>query len=94
MTLYTSKEIAERYHISDKTALKLAQQGVLKATIFGDNALRFHLLTDDDGNPIERLYTAEEVAEQLKLNRQTIYRLVRDGKLDAIKLSERLIRFK
>lgn len=94
MTLYTSKEIAEKYRISDKTALKLAKEGVLKTTIFGDNAVRFHLLTDDDGNPIERLYTVAEVAEQMKLNRQTVYRLVRDGKLDAIKLSNKLIRFK
>lgn len=33
-----------------------------------------------------RLYRPEEVADQLRVSRSTVYRLIRDGKLKSVKI--------
>ena len=40
----------------------------------------------------DTLMTPEEVAEALKLNRMTVYRLIKNGKLKAFKFSRKAIR--
>jgi excisionase family DNA binding protein len=40
-----------------------------------------------------RLLTARQVADRLQVNTQAVYRLTREGKLPAVKLSERTLRW-
>ncbi len=37
---------------------------------------------------MEQYYTPQEVAEKLKLNVRTIYKWIREGKLNAVKLGD------
>jgi len=43
-------------------------------------------------NQINHLLTVEEVAEKLRLGPRTVYRLIEDGKLKAIKISRKAYR--
>ena len=43
-------------------------------------------------NQINHLLTVEEVAEKLRLGPRTVYRLIDDGKLKAIKISRKAYR--
>ena len=43
-------------------------------------------------NKIDNLLTIGEVAEKLRLNPRTVYRLIEDGKLKAIKISSKAYR--
>jgi len=43
---------------------------------------------------MNRLLTLKEVAERLRLSPQTIYRWVRTGKIEPIKLPNRQLRFR
>jgi excisionase family DNA binding protein len=37
---------------------------------------------------VEQYYTPQEVADSLKINLRTIYRWIREGKLNAVKVGE------
>lgn len=39
------------------------------------------------------MLTAEDVARDLKVNKQKVYSLVREGELDAVRISQREMRF-
>jgi len=43
-------------------------------------------------NKINHLFTVDEVAEKLRLGPRTVYRLIEDGKLKAIKISRKAYR--
>lgn len=46
-----------------------------------------------DLNPLPHLLTVEEIAETLGLSAQAIYRLTKAGKLPAVKIHSRALRF-
>ena len=41
---------------------------------------------------MEKLYTTDEVAELLRVTRWTVYRYIRRGKLNAVRMGKRLLR--
>lgn len=46
----------------------------------------------DSSSPSERLLTAMELSERLKISRSMVYKLVKNGQLECIRLG-RLVRF-
>jgi excisionase family DNA binding protein len=49
-------------------------------------------VTQDHPVFVKKLYTMKEVANHFKMSYQSVYKLVRDGKIPSIRLGKRVIR--
>lgn len=83
--VYTMREIKSRYKIGEKTLYRLARDGILETIKFGC-AVRFYLLEDEDGNPIEELYTVKEIADKYKVHTQTVYNQIGTGQIKSVRI--------